>query len=104
MTRTLAAAVVSLLLSLAGGMVNITALGEFGAGRYTLLNYRGSLSGSPANLTIGSAPAGHTYAFVDNAANTSIDLVVAIPEPGSLSLVLCAGALQVFRRRRRRIS
>jgi fibronectin-binding autotransporter adhesin len=87
-------------LSLGGGTLNITAIGGFGAGRYTLLDYSGSLSGSPANLTIGSVPAGYTYSFVDNAANTSIDLVVAIPEPDSLALVLSVGALQLFWRRR----
>jgi fibronectin-binding autotransporter adhesin len=89
-------------LSLTGGTVNITALGGFGAGRHTLLDYVGDLSGSPANLTIGSAPAGYTYAFVDNAANTSIELVVAIPEPARLALVFSAGAVQLFRRRRMR--
>jgi fibronectin-binding autotransporter adhesin len=76
-------------LSLSGSTVNITALSALKAGQYTVLDYTGSFSGSASDLAIGSAPAGFTYSFVNNAANTSIDLVVsAVPEPTCLSLLL----------------
>jgi hypothetical protein len=89
-------------LSLTGlATVNITALAGFGAGRYPLLDYTGSFAGSPTNLRIGTAPAGYAYSFVNNPANTSIDLVVAIPEPSSLSIALlvCLGSLPLSHRK-----
>jgi fibronectin-binding autotransporter adhesin len=73
-------------LSLAGGTLNIAALSGFGVGQYTLLDYSGSFTGVPTNLTIGSAPAGYAYSFVNNTSNTSIDLVV-VPEPSGILLV-----------------
>ena len=79
-------------LSIAGATtVNIAALAGFGAGQYPILDYTGSFSGSPTNLTIGSVPTGYAYFFVNNTTNTSIDLVVAVPEPSSLLLLLCLG-------------
>jgi fibronectin-binding autotransporter adhesin len=87
-------------LSLAGGTLNITALGGFGAGRYPLLDYTGTFSGSPANLTIGAVPSGYVYSFVNNTNDTSIDLVVSIPEPSSVSLIGCLIVFSSYCRRR----
>jgi autotransporter-associated beta strand protein len=89
-------------LSLEGGTVNISLLGTFGPGQYPLLDYTGSFSGLASNLLIGSAPAGYAYSFVNNAANSSIDLVVsAVPEPSSLLLLLSFGASAFYHRRGR---
>jgi fibronectin-binding autotransporter adhesin len=88
-------------LSLTGGTVNITGLAGFGVGQYPLLDYTGSFIGAPTNLGIGSAPTGYTYSFVNNATNTSIDLVVAVPESSSILLVVCFGWLPFFHRRHR---
>jgi autotransporter-associated beta strand protein len=88
-------------LSLTGlATVNIAAFTGFGAGQYPLLDYTGSFTGSPTNLSIGAAPPGYAYSFINNAANTSIDLVVAIPEPASILLLLCFGAWPLCGRRR----
>ncbi|HVT27765.1 MAG TPA: autotransporter-associated beta strand repeat-containing protein [Lacipirellulaceae bacterium] len=75
-------------LTLNGATLNITALSGFAAGEYPILDYTGTFTGTPASLTIGTAPAGYSYSFVNNQANTSIDLVV-VPEPASIVLVLC---------------
>ena len=74
-------------LTLNGGTLNIIALSGFGAGEYPILDYTGSFSGQPTNLTIGTAPSGYSYSFVNNAMNTSIDLVV-VPEPASMLLLV----------------
>ncbi len=86
-------------LSITGGTVNITPLSGFGVGQYPLLDYVTSFTGSPSNLSIGSAPPGFAYSFVNNTTNTSIDLMVALPEPSSLVMVAGFGAL-CYRRRR----
>jgi autotransporter-associated beta strand protein len=86
-------------LTLSGGTVNVTALSGFGVGQYPLLDYAGSFNGSASNLALGSAPPGFVYSFVDNAATTSIDLVVTVPEPGGM--LACAGVICVILRRRR---
>jgi fibronectin-binding autotransporter adhesin len=82
-----------------GCTVNITALSGFGVGQYPLLDYAGSFAGSATSLTIGTAPPGYVYSFVNNATNTSIDLVVAVPEPSSLSILLVVSAVAFFRHR-----
>jgi hypothetical protein len=87
-------------LVLSGGTVNITALSGFGVGQYTLLDYAVSFSGSASNLALGSAPPGFFYSFVNNAATTSIDVIVTVPEPGAMILA-CAGILSVICRRNR---
>jgi autotransporter-associated beta strand protein len=88
-------------LSLPGGTVNITALAGFGAGEYRLLDYDTFFNGSVANLSIGSAPSGFTYSFIDNTATTSVDLLVSpVPEPASLLAVLATVPLIATRRRR----
>jgi fibronectin-binding autotransporter adhesin len=80
-------------LVLTGGTVNITALSGFGVGQYTLLDYAVSFSGSASNLALGSAPPGFFYSFVNNAATTSIDVIVTVPEPGGMILA-CAGIFE----------
>jgi fibronectin-binding autotransporter adhesin len=85
-------------LSVTGGTVNITALAGFGVGQYPLLDYTGSFIGSPTNLILGAAPSGFTYSFVNNATNTSIDVVV-VPEPSGLALVACLATGCLFRAR-----
>jgi autotransporter-associated beta strand protein len=85
-------------LNLTGGIVNVTALAGFGVGQYPLLDYAGSFTGAATNLSIGSAPGGFGYAFVNNPANTSIDLVVT-PEPSALLMGFTI--IPLFCRRRR---
>jgi fibronectin-binding autotransporter adhesin len=63
-------------LTISGGTVNLTNAGGLAAGTYKLLDYTGTLGGAFANLALGTQPAGFTFALVDNAANTSIDLSV----------------------------
>ena len=60
------------------GTLNVTALNGFGYGSYPLLDYSTSFSGSPANLALGTMPAGFTYGLVNNASNTSIELQVTV--------------------------
>jgi autotransporter-associated beta strand protein len=80
-------------LSLTGlATVNITGLSGFGAGQYPLLDYTGSFTGLPTNLSIGAAPAGYAYSFINNAAGTSIDLLVSVPEPSTFALLGCLAA------------
>jgi autotransporter-associated beta strand protein len=52
-------------LTLNGGAFHFTAGPGFGPGDYGLLDYAGSFSGSLANLTVASAPAGYDYQFID---------------------------------------
>jgi autotransporter-associated beta strand protein len=88
-------------LVLLGGIVNITPRVGFGAGQYPLLDYTASFTGFADNLTIGSAPEGFTYAFVNNPSTTSIDLIVAVAEPTTLLNVLAMVALLLGQRRLR---
>jgi autotransporter-associated beta strand protein len=85
-------------LRLLGGIVNITPRAGFEAGRYPLLDYTTSFTGSTDNLTIGSAPAGFIYTFVNNPGMTSIDLIVAVPEPTTFLGALAMVALLLGRR------
>lgn len=87
-------------LAFVGGTVNITGLSGFGVGQYPLLDYTDSFIGVPGNLAIGTAPSGYFYSFVNNTNNTSVDLVVAVPEPSSLMLVVGLGTF-AYRYRRR---
>jgi autotransporter-associated beta strand protein len=87
-------------LSLDGGVVNIIALPGFGVGEYPILDYTTSFTGSAANLAIGSAPSGFVYSFINNATTTSINLVVAVPEPSTWIFALMA--IPLFTRLRRR--
>jgi autotransporter-associated beta strand protein len=66
-------------LTINGGILNIINAGTMTGGVYKLIDYSGTLSGSLSNITFGTTPAGFTYNLVNNAANTSIDLVVTMP-------------------------
>ena len=87
-------------LALSGGSVNVTGVAGFGIGEYRLLDYTNSFTGSPSNLTLGTAPSGFIYSFIDNPATTSIDVVVAVPEPAA-SLTFIALSFPVLAGRRR---
>ena len=89
-------------LVLNGGIVNVTPQAGFGPGEYPLLDYAGSFTGSAGNLAIGSAPSGFNYSFVDNPATTSIDMVVSVPEPGTVLGALLGVSFVTGARRRRR--
>ncbi len=69
---------------------------------YDLINYTGTLAGSPTTWTATGLPAGITAAFTAPA-NGQIDVTfssaAAAPEPASLS-VLCLGAAALLTRRR----
>jgi hypothetical protein len=60
------------------GTLNITNAGAMTGGTYKLIDYNGALSGNVSGISIGTAPAGFNYSVVNNAANTSIDLVVTM--------------------------
>lgn len=64
-------------LTINGGLLNITNLGNMTAGTYTLLDYVGDIGGSIANISFGSLPAGFNYHLMNNVSATSIDLVVS---------------------------
>jgi len=86
-------------LTLAGSL-DINAMSGFGPGIYDLINY-GTFAGG--SLTIGSAPSGYGYRFVEQ--NNQVDLIVTIqsvPEPRSLVLMAIglAAALSAYRRNR----
>jgi hypothetical protein len=61
-----------------GGTLNITNAGTMTGGTYKLIDYNGALGGNVSGIAIGTAPAGFNYGVVNNAANTSIDLVVSM--------------------------
>lgn len=64
-------------LTINGGLLNITNLGNMTAGTYTLLDYVGDLGGSLASISFGSLPTGFDYQLVNNMSATSIDLIVS---------------------------
>jgi hypothetical protein len=66
-------------LTINAGRVDINALGGFGPGTYTLIDYVGSpLTNAVADLLVeGTVPGGFTYDFVDNAGLTAIQVIVA---------------------------
>jgi len=65
-------------LTVSGGTINLTNAGGLSNGTYKLIDYNGTaLSGASfANLTLGTQPAGFTFALVNNTAGTSVDLSV----------------------------
>jgi autotransporter-associated beta strand protein len=69
-------------LTLNGGSVTLADAGGLAAGTYTLVDYAGTLGGNLANLGTPTGPAGFTYSLVNNASNTSIDLLVAAAAVG----------------------
>ena len=62
-----------------GGTVNVTGGNGFAGGTYTLLTYAGNLDGNIPSL--GSTPAGFTYAFDTNTFG-QVNLIVTPPTPG----------------------
>ena len=88
------------------GVVNLNALTGFGVGTYDLINY-GTLVSD--HLTLGTTPAGFQYQLGDNTTLKQVDLIVtaaaAVPEPGSLILLVTGiglAGLASHRRRSRR--
>ena len=81
------------------GQLNVTNLGGFGAGAYKLFDYTGTLTNNA--VTFSTMPSGFTYA-IDTAsfANSVYLNVVAVPEPGMVSLVGIGFAFAFLRRRR----
>jgi autotransporter-associated beta strand protein len=73
-------------LTINGGTLNLTDAGGMTAGIYTLLDYSGTLNGDVNNIAFGAAPAGFLYGLANNTANTTIELVVAVPTlPGDFN-------------------
>jgi autotransporter-associated beta strand protein len=102
-------------LTITNGTVDLINAGGLAAGTYTLIDYVGTPLGNATVdlLTLGAQPAGFTYDLVDNAGNTSVDLLVtavgsgaslasaSVPEPGTLVLTVVAiGWPLVYRRRK----
>lgn len=66
------------------GVLNITDLGGFGVGTYTLFTYSGGTF-TDNGLTIGAAPGAYNYQ-IDTSTNGAVNLVVAVPEPTTVLL------------------
>ena len=83
------------------GLLDLTALSGFDEGTYLLLSYTGTLTNN--TLSLGNTVAGYTY-VIDTSIAGQVNLnVTAIPEPGSLALLLVgATSLLVGRRYQRR--
>lgn len=81
------------------GVLNITDLGGFGVGTYTLFTYSGGTF-TDNGLTIGTAPGTYNYQ-IDTSTNGSVNLVVAVPEPTTV-LLLGLGVFAIMLRRRSR--
>ncbi len=74
-------------LTINGATLNLVNVGNMTTGTYVLLDYSGTLNGSLNNITLGNVPAGFAYSLINNASNTSIDLVVTVPEPAEWMLL-----------------
>ncbi|PTX98888.1 hypothetical protein DB345_03790 [Spartobacteria bacterium LR76] len=81
------------------GVLNITDLGGFGVGTYTLFTYSGGTF-TNNGLTIGTAPGTYNYQ-IDTSTNGAVNLVVAVPEPTTV-LLLGLGVFAIMLRRRSR--
>lgn len=81
------------------GVLNITDLGGFGVGTYTLFTYSGGTF-TDNGLTIGTAPGTYNYQ-IDTSTNGAVNLVVAVPEPTTV-LLLGLGVFAIMLRRRSR--
>jgi len=81
------------------GILEITALDNFGAGTYTLFTYGGTLDNGGLEMA-SSNPANFNY-LVDYSSPGEINLVVtAVPEPTTMLLLLLAAAGLLLPRRR----
>ncbi len=84
------------------GTLTVNAMAGFGAGRYDLIDYTGTLTDNGLNL--GTLPSGYNYA-IDTSIAGQVDLVVtnAVPEPSAWAAVLVGiGSLAWVQRRRAR--
>jgi hypothetical protein len=93
-------------LTLSGGGINLYQAGTTTAfdtvGTYNILSYTGALGGSLNNLSVLNEQSGFNYAFSNDSTDDLIQLQItaAVPEPGTLSLMLMGGlALLAFWRR-----
>jgi hypothetical protein len=84
-------------------VVNILDIGGATSGTYTLIDYTGTLTGEAGFAGLGAEafvlPEGYTGTLVDNTVNSSVDLVLVVPEPGSVGLALLGGLLMLKRGR-----
>jgi autotransporter-associated beta strand protein len=87
-----------------GSLIGITALPGFGPGTYDLMDFPNGQASGLGNLTLGT-PTLPGYALSLQSTPTAEQLVVAVPEPGTLAL-LAAGAIGLiaWTRRCRRAS
>ncbi|GAT32288.1 PEP-CTERM protein-sorting domain-containing protein [Terrimicrobium sacchariphilum] len=81
------------------GVLNITNLGGFGVGTYTLFTYSGGTF-TNNGLTIGTTPVGYEYQ-IDTSTNGAVNLIVAVPEPTTVALLGLGMAFVMLRRRAR---
>jgi hypothetical protein len=63
-----------------------------------LIDYSGALNGNVSAISIGTAPAGFSYSLINNAANTSIDLIVTMPGDFNGDGIVDAGDYVVWRK------
>ncbi len=63
-------------LTINGGTLNLTNAGSMTGGTYALIDYSGTLNGNLGNISFGITPPGFAYSLINNATNTSVDLVV----------------------------
>ena len=95
-------------LTVNGGGVNLYQTGGTSpfalAGTYELMEYTGTLGGSPANLSILDPQAGFSYNFGTNTVggNTYVDVTLSVPEPSTAALFILGGVGGLLRRRRRK--
>jgi len=85
-----------------GSLINITALSGFGPGTYDLLDFPTNQASGLGYLSLATTSL-EGYALSLQSTPTSEQLVVAVPEPGTLALLAAAAAcgLAVWRRRRK---
>jgi len=74
------------------GTLNIVGLANFGVGTYRLINYAGTLTDNGLVLGTLSGNANNTFLYQIQAGGGEVNLVVAVPEPTTLSLAFL-GAL-----------
>jgi hypothetical protein len=81
---------------MASSILNVNVLDSLSGSTYTIATYTGTLTGTfdPSSL-----PNGYSINY-GTGTDSSITLVVAVPEPGSLALLCVAGAGMLRRRRR----
>lgn len=82
-----------------GSTLNVTVLGTLPVGRYVIMTYSGSLSGSPAGMTLNAMNSGNLVLSLDSSVAHQIALVVAVGArdnllwPGTSSAWSTAGTM-----------